>query len=150
MNPGISGGVSSSTKQPRISGVSVVRVHTTRGARLYWVSYNLLPSTPVCGWGSRLRRVMSAILPLRQPISARGDLGSASQCFLDQFIRVPYSPSMFRGVLRDQRANPAFLAIGGCLLLGIAQYFLFRINFSQFFQGDAIFWMYYRFHTLGE
>ena len=57
---------------------------------------------------------------------------------------------MFRGVLRDQRANPAFLAIGGCLLLGIAQYFLFRINFSQFFQGDAIFWMYYRFHTFGE
>ena len=36
------------------------------------------------------------------------------------------------------------------MLLGVAEYFLYRVNFRQFFQGDALFWMRYRFHNVGE
>ncbi len=39
---------------------------------------------------------------------------------------------------------------GCCLLLFTAQYFIYRINFDQFFQGDAIFWMYYRFQSVAD
>jgi hypothetical protein len=40
--------------------------------------------------------------------------------------------------------------VGYCVLLGLAQYGLYSLNFKQFFQGDAIFWMQYRFHSLGD
>jgi len=39
---------------------------------------------------------------------------------------------------------------GCCALLGLAQYGIYRLNFHQFFQGDAIFWMQYRFQNFGE
>jgi len=39
---------------------------------------------------------------------------------------------------------------GSCVLLGLAQYGLYSLNFKQFFQGDAIFWMQYRFHNFGD
>ena len=40
--------------------------------------------------------------------------------------------------------------VGSCALLGLAQYALYSLNFNQFFQGDALFWMQYRFHSLGD
>jgi hypothetical protein len=40
--------------------------------------------------------------------------------------------------------------IGCCVLLGVAEYALYHVNFHQYFQGDAVFWMYYRFRGLGE
>jgi hypothetical protein len=39
---------------------------------------------------------------------------------------------------------------GCCMLLGLAQYGLYSLNFQQFFQGDALFWMQYRFHSFGD
>jgi len=39
---------------------------------------------------------------------------------------------------------------GCCALLGLAQYGLYSLNFNQFFQGDALFWMQYRFHSVGD
>jgi len=50
----------------------------------------------------------------------------------------------------DRQKHSLSLTIGCCVLLGIAEYCLYHVNFHQFFQGDAIFWMYYRFHTIGE
>lgn len=46
--------------------------------------------------------------------------------------------------------NQIPLAIACCLLLGLAEYALYHVNFHQFFQGDAVFWMYYRFRSVGE
>src|SRR5215204_5447561 len=40
--------------------------------------------------------------------------------------------------------------LGCCAVLFAAQYALYSVNFNRFFQGDAIFWMYYRFRTLGD
>ena len=40
--------------------------------------------------------------------------------------------------------------VSGCFVLGLAQYFLYSVNFEKFFQGDALFWMHYRFHSMGE
>ncbi len=46
--------------------------------------------------------------------------------------------------------NNVPLFVGCCVLLGIAEYTLYHVNFHHFFQGDAIFWMYYRFRSVGE
>src|SRR5262249_970166 len=35
-------------------------------------------------------------------------------------------------------------------LLGILEYVVFSASFSEFFQGDALFWMSYRFHHWSE
>jgi hypothetical protein len=40
--------------------------------------------------------------------------------------------------------------IACCVLLGLAEYALYQVNFHQFFQGDAVFWLYYRFRSVGE
>jgi len=48
------------------------------------------------------------------------------------------------------RQNQLSLVIACCLLLGIAEYTLYHVNFHQFFQGDAVFWMYYRFRSVSE
>jgi len=45
------------------------------------------------------------------------------------------------------KLNEKYLSLECCFLLGVAQYFMYRPNFTQFFQGDAIFWMYRRFHN---
>src|SRR5262245_5528392 len=37
-----------------------------------------------------------------------------------------------------------------CLALGAAQGLLYSVNFRKFFQGDALFWMHYRFRSVGE
>src|SRR5205814_6466004 len=44
----------------------------------------------------------------------------------------------------------ASLVVACCVLLGLAEYALYHVNFRQFFQGDAVFWMYYRFRSVGE
>jgi len=42
------------------------------------------------------------------------------------------------------------IVIACCVLLGLLEYALYHANFHQFFQGDAVFWMYYRFRSIGE
>src|SRR5262245_22941101 len=49
-----------------------------------------------------------------------------------------------------RRLPASAMMVGCCALLGLAQYALYSLNFKQFFQGDAIFWMQYRFHSFGE
>jgi len=46
--------------------------------------------------------------------------------------------------------NQLSSVIACCVLLGIAEYVLYHVNFHQYFQGDAVFWMYYRFRSAGE
>jgi hypothetical protein len=46
--------------------------------------------------------------------------------------------------------RPLSRVVACCLVLGVAEYALYHVNFHQFFQGDAIFWMYYRFRGIGE
>jgi hypothetical protein len=57
---------------------------------------------------------------------------------------------MHRETVPSSRRNRILAIMGCCCALGVAQYFLYSVNFHQFFQGDAIFWMSYRFHSTGE
>jgi hypothetical protein len=57
---------------------------------------------------------------------------------------------MSRQIEVSLRQNQLPSIVGCCVLLGVAEYFLYRVNFMQFFQGDALFWMNYRFQSVGE
>src|SRR5262245_16813609 len=46
--------------------------------------------------------------------------------------------------------RPLSRVIACCLVLGLAEYALYHVNFNQFFQGDAVFWTSYRFRSIGE
>ena len=58
--------------------------------------------------------------------------------------------AMNRPAHTPSHQNQLTLVIGCCVLLGIAEYALYHVNFHQFFQGDAVFWMYYRYRSVGE
>ncbi len=59
-------------------------------------------------------------------------------------------PAMNRSAETPSQGNSIPLVLACCILLGAAEYSLYHVNFHQFFQGDAVFWMYYRFRSAGE
>ena len=59
-------------------------------------------------------------------------------------------PAMKRSDETSSQETPISHVIACCLLLGVAEYTLYQVNFRQYFQGDAIFWMYYRLRSVGE
>src|SRR5258706_12246986 len=51
---------------------------------------------------------------------------------------------------KQEQKGSQLASIGICVVLVTAEYTLFRDNFGQFFGPDAIFYMYLRFHSVGE